>query len=74
MHLLEPPAAADQLVGEPVKQFRMAGPRALRAEIVLRLHQSDSEMVLPQAVDQYPAGQRVLAVGQPARQVEAGGT
>ena len=68
---LEPPAAADQLGGEPVEQFGVRRPLALRAEVAGRGDDPPAEVVLPEPVDDHP-GQQVAGagvdVGHPVRQ------
>ena len=44
----------DQLVGEIIEQFRMAGVAAVDAEVVGRLDDALAEVILPDAVDQHP--------------------
>ncbi len=65
---LQAPVLANQLPSQPVEQFRMRRQRPGAAEIARGCHQSLSEVVLPQAVDQNPRGERVVGLRQPAGQ------
>src|SRR5882762_8381320 len=49
----------------------MRGRNALRAEIVLRLHDAPAEILLPNAVHDDPRRQRIIRGGNPTRQIEA---
>ena len=55
------PPRLDEGDGQVVEQFRMAGPLALGAKIFRRLHDADTEQLLPEPVDRHPRRQRVLA-------------
>ena len=57
--------------GQPVEQFGMDRPLALRAEIVHRLDDADAEEHLPEAIHGDARGQRIAAIHQPPRQAEA---
>ena len=65
---LEPPAAGDQLGGEPVEQLGMRGRLAPNAEIARRRHDPPAEMVLPEPVDDHPGRQGIVGLGEPAGQ------
>ena len=43
----------------------MAGPRAVDAEVVRRVHEARAEVVLPDAVDHHARGQRIVGIGEP---------
>ena len=43
-------AVAQEIVGEPIEQFRMAG-RMIEPEIILGLEQAQTEIALPKPVD-----------------------
>ena len=62
---------ADEFGGQPVEQFRMRRLRALRAEIVLRLHDAAAEILLPDAIHGDAREQRILRVRHPAGQIQA---
>ena len=44
---------------------------ALRAEIIFRLHDAPAEILLPNAVHDYPRRQRIIRGDNPTRQIEA---
>ena len=71
MDRLEPPPLADQLGGEIIEQFGVAGTLALGPEVAGGGDQPSAEVVLPEAVDDHP-GQEVaragVDVGQPVGQ------
>ncbi len=73
MHGLNAPAAADQLIGQPVEQLGMAGTGAHVAEIVGSSDDAASEVIIPEAVGHHPGGEGVLGVGDPAGQQRARG-
>ena len=64
------PTAIHEADGQPVEQFGMARLGAHCAEIVLSLHQPFTEIGLPQAVNGYAGGQRIVAIHQPAGEVQ----
>ena len=66
MQRFQLPAALDELGGEPVEQLRMAGLFAEAAEVAGRAGEAAAEVVLPDAVDDDAAGQRIVRPGQPA--------
>ena len=43
----------------------------LRAKILGRLHQSDAEQLLPEAIDRHPRRQRLIGRHQPAGETQA---
>ena len=57
---LQPPAAFDERGREPVEQFRMTGTFSLQSEIIGRLDEADSEMLLPQPIDDDSRGERMI--------------
>ena len=65
------PVQSDELGRQPVEQFGVAGPVALRAEVFAGLDDADAEEHLPQAVDGDARGQRVVGLDQPLGQSEA---
>ena len=67
MKPLEGPAAAYELVGQPVEQLGMAGTFAKRPEIGGRPHDPTPEVVEPDAVDQHSRRERVLAAREVPR-------
>ena len=71
MDLLEAPALVEQLDRQPVEQLRVAGRRALGAEVVFGFDDAEPEELLPEAVHDNPRRQRVGRIDQPLGQVEA---
>lgn len=59
-----------ELHREPVKQFGMTGPFALRAEVVHRFDEADSEQHLPAPVDRHPGRERMPRADQPPGESE----
>ena len=57
-----------------VEQFGMSRPSAGLAEVVERLDQAGTEVMFPDAVDDYPGRQRMVRLSQPSgeRQAPAG--
>src|SRR5689334_21415158 len=49
-HPLDVPAALAELDGQPVEQFEMRGPLALRADVVEHAADPGAEELLPQAI------------------------
>ena len=68
LHRLHVPAVAHELRRQPVQQFRIRRPLALRAEIFHGLHQPHAEIHLPEPVHRHARGQRVRRIHQPLRQ------
>ena len=68
VQVLDPPAVLDEIDRQPVEQFGMRRGIAHHAEVARRADQAPSEVVMPDAVDDYASGQRVCRVGQPIRQ------
>ncbi len=69
-HVLDVPAAIDQLDGQPIQQLGVRRQGALRAQVVAGPHQALAEEQLPQPVDQHAGHQRIVARDHPAGQVE----
>ena len=69
----DPPAAFDEIGGEPVEQFGVAGGFAVGAEVAGGADEASAEMVLPDAVDQDAGRERVVFVADPVGQGEAAG-
>src|SRR5260370_31928254 len=65
MHLLDAPAAAHELHGQPVEQFGVRGLLAHLAEIIQRRDDALPEMVAPDAIDHHPRGQRIFPRAEP---------
>ena len=63
------PAALHEFDGQPVEQFRMHRPFALRAEIVHRLDDAEAEVGLPEAVHGDAGGERIRRDPEPPRQI-----
>src|SRR6266567_5821969 len=72
MDLFEVPFLGNEFRRQPIEQFGMRGQRALRAEIVFRLHEAASEILLPDAIDDDPGSERILRINDPAGQIKAG--
>src|SRR5206468_12777097 len=68
MHGFEAPALRNEFAGEPIEKFGMRRSRAARAEIARRGHETPTEMMLPEAVDQDAGGERVGRTGKPVGQ------
>src|SRR3954453_8695848 len=62
---------AYQFGGQPIEQLRMTRGTSLRAEIVFRLHDASSEILLPEAVDGDSRQKRIVGGYDPLRQIEA---
>src|SRR5437870_1356349 len=72
MSLLTSAAARrNEFARQPVEQLRMRGWNALRAEIILRLHDAPAKILLPNAVHDDPRRQRIVRGDNPTRQIEA---
>src|SRR5437016_2139562 len=65
------PAAAHELGCQPVEKLGVAGPFALGAKLVNRLHEASSEERLPIAIDGDSGSKRVVRLDKPAREGEA---
>src|SRR2546423_1442928 len=65
LHSLHVPAAADELRGQPVEQFRMAGRFALGAKVFGGLDDSGPEILLPILVDHHARGERIRRIENP---------
>ena len=57
---------------EPVEQFRVRGRLSLCPEVFGGGDQATAERHLPEAVDGYPCGKRILVVNEPLRKAQAG--
>src|SRR5262245_31580135 len=53
---------------QPIEQFRMCGRLAQLAEVARRAHDAFAEMMLPDAIDHHPRGERILPRHQPLGQ------
>ncbi len=71
VELLEGAAAIAELHRQPVEQLRMRGQRAHVTEIVGRVDDSGSEVIMPDAIDDGSPGEHVVRVGDPAREIGA---
>ena len=67
---LHRPAAADEVGGEPVEQFRMRRPPAADAEIVRRGDEAAAEVMLPDPVDHHSRREGMIGARQPLGQFE----
>ena len=64
--------SSHEIRGEPVEQFGMARPFALRAEVVHRLHEPGAEEHRPPAIHRDARGERLLRRDEPVREIEPG--
>ena len=69
-HVFDIPSAVDELDGQPVEQFGMVRRFALCSEIFEAARQTSPVEQLPQPVDEDARGERVVARGQPVREVQ----
>ena len=65
---LERLTAIAELGGQPVEQFRMRRQPAHAPEIIRRLDQTSTEVILPDSIDGRTPGQRIVASRQPLRE------
>ena len=70
LHVLDVPAAFDELGGQPIQEGQVRGPFALRAEILGRLDDARAEVLLPIAVDRHTGRQRIVRIDQPLGQAQ----
>ena len=71
MQLLEAPFFRDEFGREPVEKFRVGRRSALHAEVVLRLHDATTKILLPDSIHDDACGERILRTDDPFREVEA---
>ena len=57
--------------GKPIKQLRMAGRFALRAEVVHGRYNPTTQQMVPETIDDHSRGQRVIGTGNQIGQFEA---
>ena len=55
------PALLDEFGGQPVEQFRMRRPGALRAEVLAGLDEAAAEHLLPESIDGHARDERIAA-------------
>ena len=72
VHPLQAPALTDELGRKPVQQFGVSGGHAGPPEITGCGDDADPKVMMPEAVDHHPRGQRVLRAGNPSGQFCAG--
>ena len=70
MQCFQTPFVFNELCCEVIQKLRVRGERALGAEIIFRLYQAGTEIVLPQTIHRHARRQRVLGIHEPAGQVE----
>ena len=70
---LELPVVVDQPQREPIEQLGMRRRRAQLAEVVGRADDAAAEVMLPDAVDDHPRGEHVLAARRSTRPARGGG-
>ena len=73
VHRFHAPAAFHEFHSEPVEQRLVHRRLPLRAEIILSLDDPFSKILEPYAVHDHPCGERVSAIRDPAREIEARG-
>ena len=66
VHVLEVPIPANEFRSHPIQQLGVAGQRSLGTEIVLRLHDPQSEIALPDPIHGHSRRQRIVFGNQPA--------
>ena len=71
--MLHAPTAIPKLGGQPIEQLRVRRRGALCTEIVLRLDDAETEKLLPVAIDRHARRERIAAIDEPTRQIEARG-
>src|SRR5439155_17479885 len=62
MQPFDTPSVLDEVRSEPIEQFRMSWGSSLRSEIVGSAYDSVTEMILPDAVHEYPRGERMIGL------------
>src|SRR4051812_23819757 len=65
MQPLEAPTILHEAYSEPIEQLRMCRRLTRKSEIIRRLDDSASKMVLPDAVHKYSRTQRIIRAGHP---------
>ena len=65
------PAGIDELKGEVVEEFGVAGPHALGAEVLRGFDESGAEELLPEAVDGDAGGEGIFFLDKPVCEVHA---
>src|SRR5262245_57857591 len=65
------PATPNKRARQPIQQFRVRGRRASSSKVAEGLHDTVFEMMLPNAIDHDPRGQRMFWMSQPFRQGQA---
>ena len=70
MHVLDRPAAVDELRSQPIEQRRVGAGLAGFAEVVRRRDEAAPEVELPNAVDHHAGCQRMPGAGDPLGQRE----
>src|SRR5262249_5642533 len=70
VHCLQAPTLTDELLGEPVEQFRVRGRHAGLSEVAQRFDDAVSEMMFPQPIYRDAGGQRMVRTRQPLSERE----
>src|SRR5215510_1072543 len=65
MHLLDAPAARNELASQPIEQVEMRRAPTLQAKIARCRNDAPPEVMLPDAVDHHSRGQRIVGAGNP---------
>ena len=68
--MFDVPAAFDKFDGQPVEQFGVGRPFALRPHVVEPLREAGAEIHFPHPVDEHSRGQRVIARDDPVGKIE----
>ena len=70
MHRLDIPAGFDELHGQPIEQFAMAGHLALQTKVLGGFDDAGPKVTLPNPIDGDSSGQRVFTRDHPACQFQ----
>src|SRR5689334_924848 len=65
VQLLEAPAVLDEVGCQPVEQFGMRRPAAVKAEVAWVFDQPHAEVIMPHAVHDYPRREWIAGRGDP---------
>ena len=71
MQILERLTILQEVARQPVEQFRMAGLLAHAAEVVRRIHNRATEVILPDSIHDRTPGQRMIVLSDPLCQRRA---
>src|SRR6267378_7436621 len=68
VNVFDAPVVVHQFGCEPIEQLRVCWWGSASAEIIRCRYQSGTKVILPDAIDDYPRGQRMIGTGEPASQ------